>query len=1023
MRKMTPMILVILMLASVLSSIDVYELQEQNEFEETSARANADPEVVMISSPRETTTMANGDTVHELLAGEPVNFKAYIKNSGDADLTRMTYEVTVYQDLSGERGQVAQDDAGNDLIWSNSGVICPNGCTYTSLASGEFLGGGETTLSDGSNNAYEWTPAPGNYWVEVAVDTVQPGNDVGNDVYSIQVTARAYYDIDIDVAWVDSQGNPIAASSVEGTDDVSFKVYADLIGTNQDANVRNLTVSVGVSGTYDAYDGPTTIILGSMATVDIEDDALDSNPATTGSRMIVGNDGTNIVRGESPTYTITPAADGAFTVDVSISEYFLYETDSSCATSSTFCEVRHTDADEYRGNNLDSLTGSSSTVHSIGLLEYTIYDDDMGVFEEESPSYGTYGGSIDETLSPGNMLLFASVYHDSTSNLPIYDWNVTFEITNMDTNTLEYTLEANSCTLFNYDHEMLGFENERTTAEPEGMACHEFDFPEGMWYVEANLNMLGEFDDSKQTDMLPFDNRYAFMVEVANFAPQILSISYDNRDLVANHDVNNPSRVSISVDSFDVEDSAENLAYVWSDMNDNRINECDGSSVCTMDITESMVPVFRGKVTVVDSMGETDLETFELSVMNQDVLASEVGDLTEGYAAVYSITYSSTGLGVSFADGPSGDSVELNGCLGTYSVSSSIVVTPSTTYSATSITAHSLTVHYPASVGVKSAFIQYGGMYMEIGSGDGDEVDASTRGYTYDFAAGTDMIPATGANVVFITEECVTPTAPTGEVTGLSVNAGRAGSIDISWAVENLLGDENVHITICESAVGCETPVASYAYDETVTATTLPGQGNTVHGSTYAVEAKVCNEFGCGPALDESATADSEVADVTATSVTISETDTTWVIDWDASSVDDDIASWLVCYERGNGFDADAAATLARNGDCFPATDTTITLDKPTIIGTYTYHFAILPVDVVGNIGASGSSDSIQFNNAQDTTNPDDGSTTTDSEASSGVPTWTWGVIGAVVVVAFIVGAFILSRGENEGDDDKEWDY
>ena len=87
----------------------------------------------------------------------------------------MTYEVTVYQDLSGERGQVAQDDAGNDLIWSNSGVICPNGCTYTSLASGEFLGGGETTLSDGSNNAYEWTPAPGNYWVEVAVDTVQPG--------------------------------------------------------------------------------------------------------------------------------------------------------------------------------------------------------------------------------------------------------------------------------------------------------------------------------------------------------------------------------------------------------------------------------------------------------------------------------------------------------------------------------------------------------------------------------------------------------------------------------------------------------------------------------------------------------------------------------------------------------------------------------------------------------------------------------------------------------------------------------
>ena len=54
MRKMTPMILVILMLASVLSSIDVYELQEQNEFEETSARAGADAEVTYITSPRET---------------------------------------------------------------------------------------------------------------------------------------------------------------------------------------------------------------------------------------------------------------------------------------------------------------------------------------------------------------------------------------------------------------------------------------------------------------------------------------------------------------------------------------------------------------------------------------------------------------------------------------------------------------------------------------------------------------------------------------------------------------------------------------------------------------------------------------------------------------------------------------------------------------------------------------------------------------------------------------------------------
>ena len=96
-------------------------------------------------------------------------------------------------------------------------------------------------------------------------------------------------------------------------------------------------------------------------------------------------------------------------------------------------------------------------------------------------------------------------------------------------------------------------------------------------------------------------------------------------------------------------------------------------------VTESMVPVFRGKVLVTDTMGESDIATFELQVMNQDIIASESGDLTAGYAAVYSITYSSTGLDVTFADGASGDSIELPGCVGTYTVASSIVVSPSTT--------------------------------------------------------------------------------------------------------------------------------------------------------------------------------------------------------------------------------------------------------------------------------------------------------------------------------------------------------
>ncbi|MED6338764.1 MAG: hypothetical protein VYC12_07025, partial [Candidatus Thermoplasmatota archaeon] len=155
MRKMTPMILVILMLASVLSSIDVYELQEQNEFEETSARSGADPEVVYVTSPRESIYAAQGGVTNELLAGEPINFKAYLRNSGDADLTNMQYQVTLYDDDGGERGDVAEDLNGNELTWNNDKAVCSNSCQNSVLTPGEFIDGGETTLLTTSGNVIE----------------------------------------------------------------------------------------------------------------------------------------------------------------------------------------------------------------------------------------------------------------------------------------------------------------------------------------------------------------------------------------------------------------------------------------------------------------------------------------------------------------------------------------------------------------------------------------------------------------------------------------------------------------------------------------------------------------------------------------------------------------------------------------------------------------------------------------------------------------------------------------------------
>ena len=54
----------------------------------------------------------------------------------------------------------------------------------------------------------------------------------------------------------------------------------------------------------------------------------------------------------------------------------------------------------------------------------------------------------------------------------------------------------------------------------------------------------------------------------------------------------------------------------------------------------------------------------------------------------------------------------------------------------------------------------------------------------------------------------------------------------------------------------------------------------------------------------------------------------------------------------------------------------------------------------------------------------DDNNTVGDQDATaSGVPGWTWGVIGGIVLIALVAGGFILSRGEGGGDEGKDWDY
>ena len=89
---------------------------------------------------------AAADAAAQLLAGEPTNFKAYLRNSGDADLDNMQYTVTIYNSLNGERGDVATDANGADLAWNNDKAVCGNNCQAVLITPGDYVDGGESTL-------------------------------------------------------------------------------------------------------------------------------------------------------------------------------------------------------------------------------------------------------------------------------------------------------------------------------------------------------------------------------------------------------------------------------------------------------------------------------------------------------------------------------------------------------------------------------------------------------------------------------------------------------------------------------------------------------------------------------------------------------------------------------------------------------------------------------------------------------------------------------------------------------------
>ena len=1021
MRKITPMILVTLMLVSALSSFDFAELEETEVIEDAGARAGADAEMVAITNPKETVCPLGASCRNVMKVGDVTEFSAYIQNSGDASITEMSYSVTVYlSDASGNPSMIAKDASGNDLTWNNNDVICASAgiCDFTSLAAGDVLGGGKHTMSV-SGSPISWSPLKGLYVIEMVV-SANPDFDVGNDAQQVFVSVEDWYDISVDLQWLDADGNA-AGDTISGTDAKQWSLTVTADGSDtfdpREVRVRLQTVGdvdqAGINGESTSIDSSGTNIFtaGVSTTVDIFQNISTEPPTTTTG-----------VRNVLSTWTLTGSltvdteniAEAVYGMKASLVDYTQYGQWPSCAyteenvTVENFCE-ESTTKDAYPSTDSSVLDGSASIYNDIRISQMSVVQG----FEADGSGQGTsvVSNTDDADLNVGTSYLHVEVEHRGSEPTSNYEWSVDFTVTDSAGVTVA-TNNVTTCGAVEPSYPMygpLGVDDGTTGATLQAYACVMIELSmDGEYTFTANL-----VNDSKMTDAKPSNNDRSMTLNVRNNAPIITSLDLLNEgDLyLGQEDV-----LGMAVQVFDVDDpSATNLEIEWRHAGA-ALPGCERASMqltCSVLIIESYVTNFPVSVTVYDAHGGETSQELMLQIWND---GSYEASTESGLSLSYSMLYWGTSpFTLTATDGAAVSGETLPGYTGSYDSVGVIDYTPSTTYSANDVLSQSMDVQFDKSTGATSLWYVNGATWTLIADASTD-VDATTGMFSYTFPANTPILSA--GTMVLMGGSLAQAEAPSASITGFNAAAGKAGAILLNWNVDGtMLSGDSIDVTICE-AVNCTTAFAT-GLGVGNTSYTYSGQ-NTVHGMNYTVLVAVCNEVGCSsPVGTGSVIADSAVdGGAAATDLTIAAAGTTWTVSWTASGDQGDVATWKVCYNRGT-----FTAAQIDEVTCVDATGTSVDIDTSTwSAGTYTYHFTAVPVDALGNSVAAGAMNSIDYQRDADNTNVDDGTVVVGEEVSSGVPTWTWGVIGGVVVIAFIAGAFILSRG-GSGDEGKDWDY
>ena len=1048
MKNMTPVILVLLMLTSFFAGMDIHELEEQVVIEETGARAGADASVVAITTPKETTGSQQGYR-NALQVGEEVTFSAFIKNVGDADITELSYSVTIYlTDASQAVGGIAKDAAGNDLVWENVDAMCDDGsvCDFDSdvnpLAAGGFLGGGKLTLQRAGADIV-WTPTQGMYIVEVAVDTPVDA-DTSNNAELVFVVVEDWYDIDVDLAWLDGNGEEMDASSLDASSLSSAQFKLTVVADGSESfNPREVNIRLETSGQIatatlgsDDVKGISFVTVGTTSTVDIYANETDPNATTQASRSVLTYQTAWEMSGE---LVPTGDANAQFEITAEVVNYTLYgqfeecreseevtEGNENVTTWNNFCEVLQNNDDRPK-TDYDELTGSKVTYDDIRISRMGIY---QGYNSDCTGAASTFTQEgEDGDLNVGCSLLYADVEHRGSDPNKAYGWNVSYSIaldgTTMATGTL------NECTVgieMPYVYAPLGGE----FGSPNGAVCIHTTLEPGEYTFTLDLVMNNKASSDQDTstwsagtDQRTSNNGATMVIDVINNLPVITSFELTTEgDIV----VGQESPLVFSVEAFDVDDpSGEGLSFAYSypggEIGGCSGTQAEGATVCTSPVLPDFIGNSPVTVVITDSHAGEVSQEIDMFVWNSAVATATS---TAGIGVQYSLDYNGqsefTITSFTDADTSSYDAVQLEGFTGTYAAVAALDYTPSTTYTASDVLDQSISVIVAKDVEATSLwYIDGSGKWILLSDASTD-VDATTEMFTYDVPDNSPVVPA--GKMILMGGELAQASIPDASVSGFSAEAQRGGAIAMTWDITGtLLNSDSIVVSICAAEADCDDAFEATVADEDRTYTYSGSQ--TTHGETYHLEVAVCNEQGCSTPGIASVVADKQVdGDVAATNLAVAAQDGQWVVTWEITGDSSDVAHWHVCWSTEDftaGEMPTPCADMAVGADA-----TTVSVDMPAIRTGQEYFFTAVPMDALGNMDAAASMNSIIDTRVNDNSNTNDGNGTigdTGDDASSSVPTWTWGLIGGVVIVAFIAGAFILSRGDGEGGEGKDWDY